>query len=175
MRNILSSLVVATALLASTAHSSESTMRPGLWEVKTSSDLLKLASQIPPDQMQQLMSLAKQNGFELPPIRDGAAISSVCITQKMADQKSPLDFLQNQSGCSAKDASHVGSKYKLNFVCANANLRGNGTAEGTFTNPESFSGRTEFDGVAQGNPVNEHADVNGRWVGASCGTVRPAQ
>ena len=175
MRKILLPLVFASSLLASTANSAENNVRPGLWEMKTSSDLLKLASQLPPDQMQLLVTLAKQNGIDLPPIQNGAAVSQVCITQKMADQKNPLAFLQNQSGCSAKDTSHVGNKYKLNFVCANANLNGNGTAEGTFTSPERFAGRTEFDGVAQGTPVNERADINGKWVNASCGTVKPLQ
>ena len=175
MRNIVLLFVFVSTLSGSAAYAAETTMRPGLWEMKTTSDLLKLASQIPPDQMQQLMNLAKQNGIDLPPIKNGAAISSVCITQKMADQKSPLEFLQNQSGCSAKTASHVGNKYKLSFVCANPNLNGNGTAEGTVTSPESFTGRSEFDGVAQGNPINEHADLNGRWMSASCGTVKPAQ
>ena len=175
MRNIVVPLVLVSALWTPTAHAAETTMRPGLWEVKTTSDLLNLASQIPPDQMQQLVSLARQNGIDLPPIKNGAAMSSVCITQKMADQKNPLEFLHNQSGCSAKSASHVGNTYRLSFVCANPNLNGNGTAEGTFTSPESFTGRTHFDGVAQGNPVNEHADLNGRWMSASCGTVKPAQ
>jgi hypothetical protein len=93
----------------------------------------------------------------------------------MADQKNPPGFYQNQAGCTAKSASHIGNKYKLDFVCASTRLNGNGTAEGTFTSPESFSGRTEFDGVVQGTPVNEHADTSGRWISASCAAVKPPQ
>jgi hypothetical protein len=175
MRKILLPLVFVSSLLVSTANSAENNMRPGLWEMTTTSDLLKLVPLIPPDQMQNLMNLAKQQGFDVPQIQNGAATSRVCITQEMADQKNPPDFYQSQAGCTVKNAIHIGNKYKLDFVCASSRLKGNGTAEGTFLSPESFTGRTEFDGVVQGNPVNENADISGRWIGASCAAVKPAQ
>jgi hypothetical protein len=175
MRRILVPLVFVSSLLASTADAADNRMRPGLWEMTTTSDLLKLVPLIPPDQMQNLMSLAKQNGFELPEIQNGAATSKACVTQAMAEQKNPLDFYQNRSGCTAKNASHIGNKYRSDFVCTSGGLKGKGTAEGTLTSPESFSGRTEFDGLVQGNPVNEHADISGRWISASCGMVKPPQ
>lgn len=175
MLKTLLSVVVVSSLLASAAHSAENTMRPGLWEMSTSSDLLRLVPPIPPDQMQNLMNLARQNGFELPQIQNGTASSRTCITQAMAEQKNPPDFYQNQAGCTAKNAIHSGNKYRLDFVCDSARVQGNGTAEGTFTSPESFSGRTQFNGVVQGNPVNEHADISGRWISASCAAAKPAQ
>lgn len=175
VHKILVPLVFAFSLLASTAHSAENNMRPGLWEMTTTSDLLRLVPQIPPDQMQNLMNLARENGFELPQIQDGAAISKVCITKEMAEQKNPPSFYQNQSGCSAKNARRIGNEYSLDYVCTGSQLKGNGTAAGTFTSPERFSGRTEFAGVAQGNSINEHADVSGRWISASCPAVQPPQ
>lgn len=168
-------LVLALALSASNISAAEHNMRPGLWEMTTTSDLLRLVPQISPDQMQNLMQLAKQNGFELPQIQNGAAISKVCITQEMANQKNLPVFTQNQAGCSAKNARRNGNKYSLDFVCASPQLNGNGTAAGTFTSAESFSGRSEFTGTAQGNPVNEHADVSGRWVSASCPAAQATQ
>lgn len=175
MRKTLLPLVLVSAMLASTAHATENNMRPGLWEMTASSDLLRLVPQIPPDQMQNLMNLAQQNGFDLPQIHNGAAVSKVCITQEMANQKNPPDFYQNQAGCSTRNASRSGNTYKLDFVCSSADLQGNGTAEGIFTNPESFSGRTEFNGVAGGNPVHEQVDVSGRWLSARCPSAKPAQ
>lgn len=175
MRKILLPLAFASVMLVSAAHSAEINMRPGLWEITTTSDLLRLVPQIAPEQMQNLMNLARQNGFELPQIQNGAATSRTCITQEMADQKILPDLYQNQSGCTAKNAIHSANKYKLDFVCTSSTLKGNGTAAGTLTSPESFSGRTEFDGIAQGNPVNQHADISGRWINASCATAAPAQ
>jgi len=173
MRKTLLALVFASLLMVSTANSAENNMRPGLWEMTTTSDLLWLVPEIPPDQMQNLKDLANQYGIDMPQIKMGEATSKACITQEMADQKNPPDFYQNQLGCTAKNVTHIGNKYKLDFVCASSQLKGNGTAEGTFTSPESFSGQTKFDGVAQGNPVNERADISGRWISSSCGTVKP--
>lgn len=175
MRKTLLSFVCLSSLLLSTANAAENNMRPGLWKMTTTSDLLKLASQIPPDQMQSLMNLARQNGFDMPQIQNGAAISDICITQEMAAKKDLPGFYQSQSGCTVKNVTHIGNKYSLDFVCANSQLNGNGKAEGILTSAESFSGRTEFDGVAQGNPVSEHADTSGRWVSANCGTITPPQ
>lgn len=175
MRKPFLALAFVSTLLVSTANAAEINMRPGLWEITTTSDLLRLVPEIPPDQLQNLMDLAKQNGFDIPPIQNGAATSNTCITQEMADQKTLPVFYQNQLGCSAKNATRTGNKYRLDFVCASAQLQGNGTAEGTLTSREGFSGRTAFDGVAQGIAVKEQAAVSGRWISSSCEAAKPQQ
>ena len=171
MRKII--LSISLLFTVSTANSAESHMRPGLWEMTTTSGLLSLVPMIPPDQMQNLTNLAKQYGFEMPKINNGAATSQVCITQEMANQKIPTVLNQNQYGCGVKNAVQTGNDYKINLICENTVLKGNGVTEGVFTNPESFTGRTEFNGVVQGNPVNERAYTDGRWISENCGTVKP--
>jgi hypothetical protein len=175
MRNTFLPLLVVSFLLGSTASAAEHTIRPGLWEMTTTSGLLKLVPHIPPDQMQQLRNLAKQNGIDMPDIQNGAATSKVCITQEIAERKMPPNLYENESGCAAKNVTRNGNNYKMDLVCDGSRLNGSGKAEGTFTSPESFSGRTEFSGDVQGTPVNERAETSGRWVGANCGTVKPLQ
>ena len=148
-------------------------MRPGLWEIATTSDLLLLAPHIPPEQMKNIKELAKENGFDMPQIENGAAISKACITPEMAKQKTLPNFYQDQIGCASKNATRNGNSYKVVFSCDSADLKGNGTAEGNLTSAEGFSGQTKFNGLAQGNPVNEKADITGKWLGASCGAVKP--
>ena len=171
MRKTLLSITLLCAV--STANSAELKMRPGLWEMTTTSGLLALVPMIPSDQMQNLTNLAKQYGFDMPKINNGAATSQVCITQEMVNQKIPTFLNQNQYGCDVKNVTQTGSDYKINLVCESSVLKGNGISEGVFTSPESFAGRTEFNGVVQGNPVNELAYTDGRWINASCGTVKP--
>lgn len=161
--------------LAATAQSAETNLRPGLWEIATSSDLLLLVPHIPTDQMQSIKDLANEYGLDMPQIDNGAAISKVCITPEMANQKSPPIFAQNPFGCTTKNSTRSGNNYKMDFVCDSPNLQGTGTAEGTITSAESFTGKTHFSGNAQGNNVNENADINGKWLGASCGEVKPLQ
>lgn len=171
MRKIILSISLLFAV--STANSAESHMRPGLWEMTTTSGLLSLVPMIPPDQMQNLTNLAKQYGFDMPKINNGAATSQICITQDMANQKIPPLLNQNQYGCDIKNVTQTGNDYKIDLICESSILKGNGTSEGIFTNPERFAGRTEFNGVVQGNPVNERAYTDGRWISANCGTVQP--
>lgn len=167
MRKIL---LLSFLSVASAASGADNSIRPGLWEVTTTSMLFALVPQIPPDQMQKLTSLAKQYGLDIPQIQDGAATSRVCITQQMAEQDIPSYFHSNQSGCSVKNAIRSENSYKMDLVCTGSPLKGNGRAEGTFATAESFSGWTVFTGTVQDTPVNEHADTTGRWISASCGT-----
>jgi Protein of unknown function (DUF3617) len=173
MRKILIVVSLLFPLLASAANSTEINMRPGLWQITTTSDLLLLAPHIPPDQMQNVKDLAKEYGLEMPQIENGAAISQACITQEMADKKTLPNFYQTELGCASKQASRSGNNYKIDFVCNGSDLKGNGTAEGTITSPESFSGQTNFKGEAQSNPVNERAEMSGKWLNTSCGAVKP--
>jgi hypothetical protein len=168
MRKILIGLILIAPSLAPAANAAETNMRPGLWQITTTSDLLLLAPHLPPEQMQSIKDLAKNYGLEMPQIENGAAISQTCITQEMVNQKTLPNFYQPQLGCTSKNATRSGNNYKIDFVCASPDLKGNGIAHG-----EAFTGQTNFSGEAQGNPVNERADINGKWINASCGAVKP--
>jgi hypothetical protein len=170
MRNILIGLTLIAPLFANAA---ETNLRAGLWQITTTSDLLLLAPHVSPEQMKDIQQLANEYGLEMPKIENGAAISQACITQEMADKKTLPNFYQSQLGCTSKNANRDGNNYKVDFVCASAELKGNGTATGTITNPEAFTGQTNFIGQAQGNAVNEKADISGKWLNASCGAVKP--
>ena len=173
MRKTLIGLTLICPLIAATAHAAENNMRPGLWQITTTSDLLLLMPHLPPDQMQSIKDLAKDYGLEMPQIENGAAISQTCITQEMANQKTLPNFYNAQLGCTSQNATRSGNDYKVDFVCDSADLKGSGTAAGTITSPEAFTGQTNFTGTAQGNPVNERADINGKWINASCGALKP--
>ena len=173
MRKILIGLTLIAPLLAPSANAAETNMRPGLWQITTSSDLLRLAPHIPADQMQNIKDLAKDYGIEMPQIENGAAISQACITQDMANQKKLPNVYNAELGCTSKNTTRSGNNYKVDFVCASPDLKGNGTAVATITSPEAFTGQTHFTGEAQGNTVNEKADINGKWINASCGAVKP--
>lgn len=162
-------LLPALLLPLNFANAADNVMRPGLWEVTTTSKLLGLVSQVPPEQMKDLGDLAKQYGLEMPEIQNGAAKSNACITQEMADQKVLPDSFQGQAGCTVKNVSRTGNHYQADYVCDNAQFSGSGKAEGTFTSLESFVGKTTFSGTVQGNPINDQANITGRWVSNNCG------
>ena len=173
MRKTLIGLTLICPLLAATANAADNNMRPGLWQITTTSDLLLLVPHLPPDQMQGIIDLAKDYGLDMPQIENGAAISQTCITQEMVNQKTLPNFYNAELGCTSKNATRSGNDYKVDFVCDSADLKGSGTAVGTITSPEAFTGQTNFTGTAQGNTVNEQADISGKWINASCGAVKP--
>lgn len=157
------------------ATAAENVMRPGLWEITTTSDLSALTGQISSEQMQMIKNLAKQHGLDVSRIDNGATTSRICITEAMAAQKIPAYFHSGHLGCTIKNAARTGNHYKAEFTCSDARLQGNGHAEGTFTSPESFSGKTAFKGTAQGYPVNQQARSTGQWISTDCGPVSPMQ
>lgn len=169
--------IFCTAFLLSVtaipASANQEHIRPGLWEVTTTSDLLNLVPHIPPDSMRQITDLARQYGLVMPEIRDKKAIPHVCITPAMAAQDIPAHFYDGQSGCSVKNAKRSGNRFQIEMFCDNPQFQGNGTAEGVFTSPENFSGHTEFDSIVMGNPVYATAETRGRWMSEKCGTVQP--
>ena len=172
MHKILVSILLGLLATSVFAHQY---IRPGLWEITTRSDLLALVPHIPSEHMQQLSDLAHRYGLKLPEIENGATTSDFCITPEMAKQDIPAYFYEHHSGCTVQDATRTGNSYRLNLVCANQHYQGNGTAQGTFTSPESFSGNTEFDSTVAGTPVHAAAETYGRWVGERCTVVNPLQ
>ena len=163
------------ALLASSAQAAENKMRPGLWEISTSSRLLALAEQIPPDQMQNLSNLARQYGFEMPTIKNGTANSRVCVTKEMSEQNIPPYLYHRQSGCEARNATRTENRYSADLACSGKQISGEGKTAATLNTPESFTGQTEFRGTVRGVAVDEHADTSGLWLAASCAETNPRQ
>jgi uncharacterized protein DUF3617 len=167
---MLSSPFVLPPLIA---QAETTQIRPGLWEIRTSSDLLRLVPHLPADQMQNMQDLAKEYGLEMPEIENGAAISRTCITQDMAAQQELPELYQEELGCVSESTIRDGNAYKMNFTCNSTKLKGNGSAQGVITSPQSFSGNSHFKGKANGTEVDEKAEITGKWVGASCGNTGP--
>lgn len=173
MQQLLIALTLTFSFLPAFAQAAEYHMRAGLWEITTTSDLLLLVPHIPSAQMKNIQDLAKEYGLDMPKIENGAAISQVCITPEMANQQTMPNFYQEQAGCSSNKATREGNDYQVTFSCDSADLTGNGLAKAHLTSAESLIGQTTFTGKAQGTPVNEKADITGKWLDASCGSVKP--
>lgn len=172
----ISPLIVSMLWMAGTAQAAspaEIAPRPGLWEVSATSALLAMVPQIPADQMEKLRGLARQHGFDMPRIENGAASSRICITPEMAAQNTMPDLYQQQSGCTSRNAVRDGARYAMDVRCDGPRVRGTGRAEGLLESPERFSGTSSFDGTVDGAPVREQAQTSGRWIAASCKGLPP--
>lgn len=173
LQNWLSVFFIILLAMVNVAFAEDINLRPGLWEVITESDLLIFAKQIPSEQMQQAEQLAKEYGIDMPKIENGAAISKVCVTPQMSQTKQLPIFYQAESGCKSTKSSRNGNQYAVNFECNSAQLKGRGSATGLLTSAERFSGHTKFTGTAQGTPLDEQADIYGKWLATDCGEIKP--
>ncbi len=149
----------------------ENSIKPGLWEITTKSDLLAAIPRLSPEQMQQIAVLAEQHGLEIPQIDNGATTSKVCITKEMANQEIPSYFYENQSGCVIENSTRNENKYKVDLVCENPQFSGKGTAEGVFSSSENFTAKTSFDSDAQGKAMNITTESSGRWISDDCAGI----
>jgi hypothetical protein len=143
-------------------------MKAGLWEMTTKSDAMKSMPKMSPEQMEQM----KKMGVNMPQMKEGGMVVKVCISKEMAERDQP-PMGQNESGCESKNFKRQGNGYSVDIVCDNAHMKGTGTVKGTYTSGESFTSVNDFKGTAQGRPVNSHTESSGKWLGASCGDVKP--
>ena len=143
-------------------------MKAGLWEMTTRSDAMKGVPKMSPEQMEQM----KKMGVNMPQMKEGGMVMKVCISKEMAERDQPPTG-HNESGCESKNFRRQGNGYSMDIVCDNAHMKGTGTVKGTYSGSEGFTSVSDFKGTAQGRPVNTHSESSGKWLGASCGDVKP--
>lgn len=170
MRVSVSSLsCVVLALLVSGPALAADRMAPGLWEMSVQSDALQGIA-IPTEQMEKLRAL----GIQVPNIANGSATTRTCITPEMARRADLAPAAgASKMGCTAKNTRFEGNHFSADLACNNPRVQGSGKVSGTFTSNKAFTASIQFNGLAQGVPVDQHGVATGRWLGASCGNVEP--
>lgn len=165
---------------ASTIAHAQST-KPGLWDITQ-----KMGGNAEMDkamaQMQQQMAgmsaaekkmmqdmMAKQ-GMSMPAEGAGGGMAmKVCITPEMAaKQDMPM---QTEGECTTTITSRSANTLKMNFVCKNPPSSGEGTY--TFSGDTAYTMTMLMKSTKQGKPVSTTLDGQGKWLSASCGTVKP--
>ncbi|MBC3919804.1 DUF3617 domain-containing protein [Undibacterium sp. CY18W] len=142
-------------------------MKPGLWEMTMKSDAMKAMPKIPPEQLEKM----KQMGIKMPDMQNGAMVHKVCFTKEMVDQDKPPSGGREQQ-CQNKNFSRSGNSYSSEIVCDMPEMKGTGNVKGSFT-PDSLTSVYDFKGVSHGQPVSQHMETTGKWVGSDCGDVKP--
>src|SRR5690606_5318511 len=168
MRNARQLIPLSLLCAVCAGHAAEPQIRPGLWEITASSNMLALVEQIPPEQRQQLGNLARQYGFVMPDIKDGAVVSQVCVTPEMAAQNIPPTSYHSQSGCEARNIKQNGRLLSAELVCNGAQIHGAGWVEATLIDSNRFTGKSAFKGTVHGIAVDEQVTTDGHWTDKEC-------
>lgn len=160
--SFLSALVISPVI-----HAAEN-LKAGLWAMTVKSDAMKNMPKIPPAQLEAM----RKRGVTVPQVQDGSMVLNVCMTQEMVEREQPPAH-QNESGCVTKNFNRSGNSYSVDMVCDGPNLRGKGTAKGTYLSKDSYQSTYDFVGTSNGRPANYHQEATGKWLGADCGSVKP--
>jgi hypothetical protein len=159
---------VALALtLAGTCAIASPQMKPGLWETATKSDAFKNMPQMPPEQAEQMRKM----GITVPEFRDGAMIAKSCITARQASTTPGTEQLDKS--CEMKNVKQGANSYSADIVCTGPEMKGSGKVVATYAS-DRFDTTVDFKGSMHGQSQAYKMETKGRWLGADCGSVKPA-
>ena len=172
-----------TCLLLCSASAFAQTTAPGLWAIqnkmggnpeldKAMAEMKKQLAAMPPAQRKQMEAMMGQQGVTMPtPGAGGGMAMKVCITPEMA-ARSELPS-QSEGQCTSTVTSRSGNTLKMRFVCQNPPSTGEGTY--TFSGDTAYTMKMVMNSTHQGKPQTTTLDGQGKWIAASCGSVKPVK
>jgi hypothetical protein len=181
MKNLRPLTFTSLLFCAATAHSQA--MKPGLWEVtqkmKSSSAemnkgmaaMQEQLAKMPPEQRKQMQEMMAKQGVNIDlgtGAKPGEMLVKMCLTQELIDTKQTTPV---QPGCTHTRTPQVGNTWKMSFTCTNPPSSGEG--EVTVVSPDAYTMRMTTQSSATGKPERMDMEAAGKWLGASCGDVKP--
>jgi len=157
------------------------TTKPGLWEVtqkmggnpemdKAMAQMQQQMAGMSPAEKKMMQDMLAKQGMSMPAAGAGGGMAmKVCITPEMAaKQDMPV---QTEGECTTTITSRSANALKMNFVCKNPPSSGEGTY--TFSGDTAYTMTMLMKSTHQGKLVSTTLDGQGKWLSASCGTVKP--
>ena len=181
--NQLRLMTVSTLLFCALSVSAQ-TMKSGLWEItqkmKSSSAEMNNAmatmqaqmAKMPPEQRKQMQEMMAKQGVNMDlgsgAAKPGEVVVKMCMTQEMIDQNQTAP---QQPGCTHSQLPRVGNTWKMSFTCTKPPSSGEGQA--TIISPDAYTMKMTINSSATGKPERIDMEGAGKWLGASCGDVKP--
>jgi hypothetical protein len=171
---------IALALAACTfcAGAQQLDMKPGLWELNNKvssadpqiqsamSEMQKQFANMSPDQRQALQQMMDRNGVQIKIGAGGALQSRMCMTREMIARR---EFPVQEGNCQQNVTPLSDKRLKVAFSCTKP--RASGEGEMTMDSDTSYRARIKVRSDERSGTVD--MDVNGKWLGAECGSVKP--
>lgn len=180
MLNRLALPTLALFLFAAPAMTDNLNIKPGLWEFTSTSqskgappisaqekaEMEKAMANMPPDRrakMEEAMKAA-QGGAGTPHVHKS------CVTKE--DLSKPLDTGDDKE-CKKTILKSTSSEQDVRLDCTRGTQKSTGTIHFVANNPESVSGTMDMQMSDTGGAMTVKMNFNGKWLGASCGDVKP--
>lgn len=176
--------VLTLATLAALPASAQS-IKPGLWEVKSSAPLTAdgkprvtpeqmalakdLLAAMPPAQRQQMEAAMAQAGAgDVQLTGDGMSLKQ-CITKEQAADYSSL--IVREGNCTVQRSPLVAGTAKFTMSCTNPAASGSGTVR--FQGDTAYALDMTATTNVNGQNLTNRVAATGKWLGADCGAIKP--
>jgi hypothetical protein len=174
----LSAIVASLAGVASLgAQNLVPPVKPGLWETKMSqldasgkevpSPEMAALARMPAAQRAQMAEMMRARGVQLP---DENGVMKACITRELLDSGA-WQQMAADTGCTTTYSTRTGPLWKWHTSCPSLKLESDG--EMAFTGSESYRTKMVSTTSITGAPTTSTRLVQGKWLGAACGDVKP--
>jgi hypothetical protein len=172
-------MLLRTALLLTTlgaaagAQAQTPPIKPGLWELQNtgmshggqSVDMAQAMKNMPPEARKRMEEVMKQKGMDL---SGGIDRMKVCLDKASLDQG---NWRGTQHGCTTDVKERSGNTWKWRATCTNPPSETVG--EAVFASPEAYSVKAQSTVTRGAQKHTMDVSVNGRWLGADCGGLKP--
>ena len=178
LARIAATLLIATPLLA---HAEGP--RPGLWEVtqkmvgnpKADAAMAQMQQQMAamsPEQRKMMQDMLAKQGLSMPGAAPGGGMTMrYCLTPEMAARQEPPPAAEGK--CQTKVVERSASGMKMSFKCTEPPSSGDSTLR--FNGDSGYTSVTNVTTQVQGRTERATIEGSARWIGASCGAVKPMQ
>ncbi|HWZ43653.1 MAG TPA: DUF3617 domain-containing protein [Candidatus Saccharimonadales bacterium] len=172
--------LVFFALLASAATDNLS-IKPGLWEVTTSSEskgappvdparkaeMEKMMAKMSPEMRARVEAAQKKSQAHMA----GPNVRKSCVTKE--DLSGALGMPKEADKCTRTVIKATSSTQEIRVDCAQGEHKSSALLRVTATNSENWSGTMDTTIAAAGKDITVRTNMSGKWLGADCGDVKP--
>jgi hypothetical protein len=152
-------------------------VKPGLWEARMSvldADGHEMAppeqaalSRLSPEARARMADAMKARGVSMP---DANGATKVCLTKEMFES-GRWQQMASEAGCTTNYSTLSSTSWKWHSSCTA--LKSESDAEMIFNSPESYRTKVMTTATVMGKTNTSTRIVQGKWLGADCGDIKP--
>lgn len=172
-------ILIAIGLLVSSFAFSQSSTKPGLWEItskmssptnpqlaKQMEEAQKAIAAMPPEQRKQMEEMMTKQGMNMSFGAGGATAIKICITPEMSSRPP----VAQRQACTYK-FSQSGKTHDFSYQCTQP--PGDGEGQMTFSDAENYAGKMRINSMQGGKKETMEVQTTGKFLGANCGAIKP--
>jgi hypothetical protein len=152
-------------------------VKPGLWEARWSALDADGHEIVPPEQAAlsklspearaRMADAMRARGVSMP---DSNGTIKVCLSREMFES-GRWQQMASDAGCATNYSTLSGTSWKWHSSCTA--LKSESDGEAVFSSPESYRTKVTTTATVMGKTNTSTRVVQGKWLGADCGDIKP--